>query len=113
MADQIIPLDNSPQQSFPVALNVDNAVLRLNLDIEFSEMAQYWTMSISDASGKLLLSSIPMLTGDWPGANMLAQYGYLAIGSAFLLNSGQVNLDYPDATSLGNDFFLLWGDTQP
>jgi hypothetical protein len=109
--DQIVPLDNSPQQALTVALNVDGQVLRLQLDIYFSEMAQYWVMDISDASGNLILSSLPLITGDWPAANILAQYAYLAIGSCYIINAGQVAADYPDATQLGTDFYLLWSDT--
>lgn len=108
---QIIPLDNSPQQSFSVALNVDGAVLRLQLEITFSEMAQYWVMRISDAKGNLLLDSLPLITGNWPAANILSQYGYLKIGSCFVINVGQVPDDYPNGSELGNSFKLLWDDT--
>ena len=108
---QIIPLTNAPDQTLSVILKVDGKVLRLGLNIYFSEMAQYWVMDISDVSGNLLLSSLPMITGDWPAANILAQYGYLLIGSAFLINVGQVSDDYPNSTELGNSFSLLWDDT--
>ncbi len=107
---QIIPLTNAPQQSMNVSLNVNASVLRLGLDIYFSEMAQYWLMDIYNAAGKLLLSSIPLLTGSWPAANLLAQYGYLNIGSCYIINLGQVPDDYPNADELGNAFLLLWDD---
>ena len=86
---QIIPLTNSPNQTLTVALNVNGEVLRLGLFITYSEMAQYWLMSISDSQGNLLLSSIPIMTGSWPAANLLAQQGYLNIGSAYIINLGQ------------------------
>lgn len=108
---QVIPLTNAPQQSMAVSLKVDGTVLRLQLAIYFSEMAQYWVMDISDSSGNLLISSIPMLTGGWPAANMLSQYGYLKIGSAYIINLGQVADDYPNSTELGNNFSLVWDDT--
>jgi hypothetical protein len=41
---------------------------------------------------------------------MLAQYGYLRIGSAYLLNTGNALEDYPGQGTLGF-FSLLWGDT--
>jgi hypothetical protein len=107
---QIIPLTNAPNQTLNVALNVNGSVLRLGLFITFSEMAQYWIMSIFYASGNLLLSSVPMITGSWPAANLLAQYGYLNIGSAYIINLGQVSNDYPGANDLGNNFILLWDD---
>jgi hypothetical protein len=109
--DQVIPLTTAPQQSFTVSLSVDDAILQLALDITFNEMAQYWTMDVTNAQGVLLLSAIPLVTGDWPAANLLAQYGYLAIGSAYIINASQAAIDYPDAISLGIDFFLVWSDT--
>ncbi len=108
---QIIPLSNAPNQTLSVALNVDGAVLRLNLFITFSEMAQYWLMSVFDSRNNLILSSIPLITGSWPAANLLQQQGYLKIGSAFVINLGQVQDDYPTASELGSGFLLLWDDT--
>jgi hypothetical protein len=105
---QMIPLANSPNQTLSVALNINGTIVRLGLFITYSEMAQYYLMSIFDSSGKLLLSSIPMITGSWPAANLLAQYGYLGIGSAYLINLGQVPDDYPTSSELGTGFILLW-----
>lgn len=108
---QIVPLTNAPQQTLAVALNVDGNVLRLQLDVYYSEMAGYWLVDISDSAGKLLLASVPMITGDWPAANLLSQFGYLRIGSAYVINLGQVADDYPNSVELGNAFALLWDDT--
>lgn len=108
---QIIPLTSSPKQSFRVTLQVDGSALTLNLAISWSEMAGYWVMSISNSSGVLLLDSIPLITGWYPAGNILAQYGYLAIGSAFLINQGTSESDYPGRNDLGTNFQLLWDDT--
>lgn len=108
---QIIPLKSSPQQTFAVNLQVDGAPLTLNLAINWSEMAGYWVMSIFDAAGDLLLDSIPMVTGWYPAANILAQFAYLQIGSAYLLNLGTSTSDYPGNNDLGDNFALLWDDT--
>ena len=108
---QIIPLTNAPQQTLNVSLNVDGSVLRLGLEIYYSEMAQYWLMDIYNSSGDLLLSSIPLITGSWPAANLLCQQGYLNIGSCYVINLGQVPEDYPNANELGNGFLLLWDNT--
>jgi hypothetical protein len=111
MAAQIIPLDNSPDQSFTVSLSVDGSLLTLQLNVYFSEMANYWLMDIFDNQGNPLLASVPLLTGSYPAANILQQYGYLGIGSAFLLNVSASPLDHPDKNSLGTDFILIWSDT--
>jgi hypothetical protein len=108
---QVIPLTASPNQSFAVTLQVDGKPLTLNLVISWSAMAGYWTMSISDVNDVLLLDSIPLITGWYPAANILCQYEYLQIGSAFILNDGNSESDYPGSTDLGTAFSLLWDDT--
>lgn len=111
MSDQIIPLTNSPNQKLQVAVQVDGAILSLALAINYNEMAGYWVMGVSLPSGPLIIGGLPLLTGGWPAANILGQFQWLGIGSCYLINSGQSNSDYPDDTELGNDFFLLWGDS--
>ncbi len=109
--DQIVPLTNAPNQSLSVSLNVDNRVLPLQLRVRFSQMAGYWLLTIADASGNLLLDSIPLLASAYPSANILGQYAYLQIGSAYVVNASGIAQDYPDSTNLGTDFVLVWSDT--
>ena len=113
--NQIVPLSSNPNQSLVVNLTVDGASLQLNLSIQFNEIAQYWTMSIADVNNNTILASIPMLCGVYPSANLLGQYQYKQIGSAYLLNvsNGGSTLDSPNSQNLGTDFVLLWGDNVP
>ena len=137
MSLQNIPLNNSPNQSMTVQLQVDGATLTLNLTLSYDRMAGYWIMSISDVSNNLLIDSIPMVCGSYPAANLLQQQRYLAIGSAFIIkgpptgasvnssgygaggygaggyggDTGEGGIDYPDSTNLGSAFQLWWGDT--
>lgn len=111
MANQIVPLTSMPNQSLSVQLTVDGLPLTLNLTLNYSYMSGHWAMTVYSAQGALLLDSVPMLTGVYPAANMLAQHAYLAIGSAYLLNVGSSDADYPGANDLGSDFLLVWGDT--
>lgn len=108
---QIVPLSSVPSQTLTVQLQIDGDAISLVLNIRWSEMAGYWVMTISDSQGNLLLDSAPMITGWYPAANILAQYGYLKIGSAYLLNLGSDDSDYPGRSDLGGAFVLLWGDT--
>lgn len=110
MADQIIPLTNNPLQTFQIVLSVNGKTVRLNLTIKFNEMGSYWVMDIADQYDNLMLCGVPLITGTWPAANILAQYQYLEIGSAYVVNVGNSTLDYPDSNSLGNDFVLVWSD---
>lgn len=111
MSAQVIPLTTQPNQSFQVALNVNGATLRLALSITYNEMANYWIMQVVDAGGNILVDNVPLITGSWPAANVLNAYQYLQIGSAYVINVSNANVnDYPNATDLGSDFILVWGD---
>jgi hypothetical protein len=109
---QIVNLSSTPNQSFLANLSVNGAALKLNLTINFNEIAQYWTMGIADVNNNILISEVPLLTGTYPAANILGQFQYMNIGSAYLLNvsNGSTTLDYPNGQDLGTDFVLLWGD---
>jgi len=110
MAQQIVPLAQAPNQTFTTQLTVDGSPLTLNLTLGYSVMSGWWQLSIADAQNNMLVSSLPLITGYYPAANMLAQYGYLQIGSAYLLNTGVSTNDYPGPNDLAN-FSLLWSDT--
>ena len=109
MSSQIIPLNNSLTQEFAAQLTVNSQPLILNLSLAYSVMAGYWHMAVADVNGNVLVASVPLITGQYPGANLLAQYQYLQIGSAYLLNTGSASADYPGPGNLGQ-FSLLWGD---
>lgn len=109
MASQIVPLSTDPNQTFQISLAINGGITRLTLTVNYNEMANYWILTVQDVNGVILLASVPLITGVWPAANILEQYQYLNIGSAFILNVGDPN-DYPNADSLGNTFFLLWDD---
>ncbi len=111
MASQIVPVSSAPAQSLAVSLDIDGRTVSLQLRLRFSEMAGYWVLTIADRAGALLVDSVPLLTGDYPAANLLGQHAYLGIGSAYVINASGVAGDYPDAGNLGSDFLLLWDDT--
>ena len=108
MSSQIVSLVTAPNQTFAAELTVNGQALTLVLGLSYSAMAGYWQLSIADTSGNLLVASVPLVTGRYPAANVLAQYQYLQIGSAYLLNTGNAPADYPGASDLGQ-FSLLWG----
>lgn len=107
---QIVPLTQAPNQTFTVQLIVDGAPLTLNFALTYSAMSGWWQLAVFNAQNAPLIASVPLVTGYYPAANMLAQYGYLQIGSAYLLNTGNSPDDYPGASDL-TAFSLLWGDT--
>lgn len=110
MSIQTVPLVQAPNQTFTVQLTVDGKPLTLNLSLNYSAMAGWWQLRVSNAQNVVLVDSIPLITGYYPAANIFAQYGYLKIGSAYVLNTGTSSNDYPGLSDLPN-FSLLWGDT--
>jgi predicted Zn-dependent protease with MMP-like domain len=102
-----IPVDSSPNQEFDITVPVDGNNLQLHLSFTYNTIANYWVMSVADKNKNMLVMSIPLVTG----TNLVGQYNHLALGSAFLVKTGDSALNYPDSDSLGNEFILLWGDT--
>lgn len=112
MSSQLVPLTSGQNQSFSTQLTVDGQALALNLYLNYVAMSGWWQLQIRDVGNNILVASVPLITGLYPGANLLAQYGYLKIGSVYLLNISQAPNDYPGQNNL-TDFALLWGDTAP
>jgi hypothetical protein len=108
MSQYLIPLDNAPNQTWQVTVFINGVSVTFGVNLNFNEVAGLWEMSIFDASGTLLLSSLPLVTG----LNLLAQFGYLNIGSIWIVDRGGVgSTDYPNASNLGSSFAMVWGDT--
>ena len=111
MAIQQIPLTTQPNQTFEIPLDVNGTTIRLTLTIRYNEMANYWVMTVGDTNGNILVDNVPLITGTWPAANILDAYQYLGIGSAYVINASNASVnDYPNASSLGIDFVLIWSD---
>lgn len=106
MAFQTFPLDNAPNQTWSASVNINGGISTFFLELNYNEIAGYWSMTISDGNQNLLLSAVPLLCG----LNILAPYAYLGIGSIFILNVGNSDTDSPTDTNLGTDFVMVWGD---
>lgn len=109
----LIPLRPEPNQTFRCTIPVDGKNLPLQIGLRFNQQARYWTMSVRNGTdGNLLVDNIPVITGEYPAANLLAPYSYLHIGSAVVVPVG-VGSGYPEPgmDNLGTSFALVWGDT--
>ena len=110
---QIIALSSAPNQTLTASLAINGGTVTLQLSASFNEMAGYWSMNIYDQTGNPIVCSIPLVTGAFPAANLLAPYTYLNIGSAYVINaSGITSPDYANQTDLGSDFLLLWDSNE-
>ena len=111
MAGQIVPVTNDAHQSLTISLSIDGGIRTLQLAFKYSEMADYWIMSVRDQAGSLQLDSIPVLPSPWPAANFLAPYAYLGIGSCQAIALSSTTGNDIRARNLGSDFMLIWDDT--
>lgn len=112
MAYQKIPLTTAPNQKFTCTLQIDGQNKILSFFVAYNSAAGYWTMDITDAANDtVLLSAIPLIPGDPPAENILEQYAYLRIGSAYMLSAGNSPDDHADDSNLGTEWLLLWSDT--
>jgi hypothetical protein len=109
--NQIVPLTSDPNQTLQVALSINGTTRTFTLMLHYNEEAGYWEMTVIDPGTlEALIQSLPLLTGDYPAANILGQYGYLGIGSAYIINATGIEADHPGVDNLGTDFVLVWGD---
>lgn len=105
MSFQSIPINNDPNQSFQVTIEVNERNWVFNLFVSFNIQAGYWIMNILDSTRAVVLTGIPLITD----ANLLEQFEYLNIGSIYILNYTGADKDYPDENGW-DDFIMIWGD---
>lgn len=111
MAYKIVPL-LPMNQSFTCTLPIDAKNLTLAFTFIYNDVGNYWFMSVTDVrSNTMLLDAVPLVTGEYPAADMLGQYGYLGIGSALIVPTSALGIDIPHEMNLGTDYVLVWGDT--
>lgn len=104
----IIPLSTSPNQKFTSTIPIDGKKIKFNFFMRFNTEAQYWVLDIYDSKNNNLLASINLVCG----LNLLEQYSYLSIGSAYIVKIDKtLDMDVPNEYNIGTDFMLLWGDT--
>lgn len=103
----IIPVQAVPHCTFSSKIPVDGANLTLFFTVTYNELAKYWLVDIADADGTALISSLPVI----PAQNILEQYQYMKIGSAYILPRSSVAEQWPSADTLTSDWYLVWSDT--
>lgn len=111
MAWNIVPLDSYPDQEIHVTVTAGGSNIPLILHIRYNTEGEYWRMDISDRGGDMLLSGVPLFTGEYPTADLLRQFGHLGIGSLMILGgTDEADGERPGPGDLGSDYILLWGD---
>jgi hypothetical protein len=103
----VVPLTNAANQQLTISLPINGTTVDLNLAVNFNEVGQFWVMSVSDQSGNPLFSDVPLITGYWPGGNLLAQYNYAQIGGCTVINQSGGAGDWPGVNGWG-PYQLIW-----
>lgn len=105
----IIPLAPSPNQTFTSTIPINGKKLKLYFFLRYNTEEKCWNMDISDSNKKPLIFSIPLVCG----CNILEQYDYLNIGSAYIVKlDNNVTDSEPNEYNLGDKFVLVWGDNE-
>ncbi len=109
MAWSEIPLTNVPfsEQMFKLTLDGGARNIHIKLCLRYHDLCDYWTATVIDyATGKTLIDMLPLVCG----IDLLGQFKYLDIGSAYVVKNEASDLQQPDNTTLGSTFILVWGD---
>ncbi|QDY27251.1 phage baseplate plug family protein [Clostridium botulinum] len=105
----IVPLTPSPNQTFTSTIPVDEKKLKLFFFLRYNTEQKCWEMDLKDSDDQDLIHSLPLVCG----LNLLEQYSYLNIGSAYIVKlNPNLMEDNPNEFNLGKDFILVWGDTK-
>lgn len=102
----IIPINPIPNQTFSCKIPIDNKNITLTFLVTYNEIAKYWVISIS-SNDAMLIRNLPIM----PAQNLLEQFIYMQIGSAYIVPKHTVNEQYPTYETLNTDWYLVWSDT--
>lgn len=113
MATKVVPLIAGQNQSMTCTLPVDGQNLTLTFNFVWNGIGNYWYMAITNTTLRtLLLDAIPLVPGSYPAGNILGQYSYLKIGSAWVVPaSSSVLVNNPGLNDFGSNYYLVWSDT--
>lgn len=101
-----IPMQAAPNHSFSCSIPIDGGNTFLTFRLTYNDIAEYWIVDISK-DDEVLISSLPLI----PGENILEQFQYLGIGSAWIIPKNEKDSQWPQANDLATDWQVVWGDT--
>ena len=97
-------LTSDPNQTYTVTIPGAKRNITFILTQSYNAQAGYWVLGIYDKSNTPIVLNIPLFCG----YDLLGQYGYLDIGSLYLINAGDQTIEYPNDTNIDNNFELVW-----
>jgi hypothetical protein len=109
----VIPLTAEPNQSFNCTIPIDGENRPLSFLLRYNGVSEYWSLTVMDARTKaMLIDAVPLMSGVYPAANLLEQFGYMGLGSVCIVREGELpESSNPNDTNLGAEYYLVWGDS--
>ena len=102
----IVPMQAIPNHSFSAVVPIDGGNVNLRFRLMYNELANYWIADISKDDA-VVLAGLPLV----PAQNILEQFGYLGIGSAYIIPRSEAQEQWPSLGTLSADWYVVWGDT--
>jgi Domain of unknown function (DUF6983) len=108
-----IPLTGAPQRfsiPLPIEGSPTNNATAYTLTFQYRDADPAvaggcgWTLDLADQGGTPILCGVPLVTG----ADLLAQYDYLALGGHLIVSSEGEPLAIPTFDNLGSGSHLYW-----
>lgn len=111
----MIPIILSPgtadNQAKTLTISPNDHTISLRVNIRYLYRTDKWYMSITDGlTGESIVQYVPLVAGDLETLNnLLIQFGYKGIGSAFVIPKGNNENSDPVHETI-NDYWIVWGD---
>ena len=111
MSYHVIPLDTTPNQEFHITLEVNGENVPFIMRLRFNTEGLFWKIDVADGrTGELKICGLPLVTGDYPAADLMRQFQYMGLGSAAVVPvTDKTAGNIPGIYDLGTDFVLIWG----
>lgn len=101
-----IPLTTTAFSQVTFKLTLGSRNINILLKLRYHDLYKLWAADVVDNStGTELITGMPLI----PGADLLGQYEYLDIGSAYIIAAEPNSLQQPDNETLGSTWILMWG----
>ena len=110
MAEVIKKMQEIPiiSNNFNCRLEVDGEKKYFNFAFRYNAISKMWFVDIKDINkNQMLLNGLPLV----PSQDLLEQYKYKNMGSAYLIPRNETDEEYPSYDTLKNNWALLWGDS--
>lgn len=94
-----IPLTSKAQNFL-----IDLASTTYSIYLFWNVAVSCWMINLNDASGNPIIQGIPLVTG----ADLLAQYSYMNLGGALIVQTDFATDDIPTLSNLGAESHLYF-----